>query len=51
MNENPVGICKCGLCFDVEYPKEYGKEIIGICKKCKTIVIEKGLFETKKEVN
>ena len=45
MNDNQkiIGICDCGFCFDAEYPKEFGKVIVPVCKKCHKIVIEDGI--------
>lgn len=40
----PKGICKCGLCFDVIYPPEYGRNIVAVCKVCKTELKEDGVL-------
>ena len=49
MEKIPYGVCKCGLCFEVIYPPEFGKDIVAVCKKCNQIVKEEGMFILKKK--
>lgn len=47
---NPIGICKCGICFEVE-PMTVDEYMLKkkpmLCKKCKTEVIRQGTFTLK----
>ena len=46
-----VGVCDCGLCFDAEYPPEFGAKVVAVCKKCHKIVIEEGCVIVKVKEN
>lgn len=47
MNQSPYGLCKCGICFEIEPMSDEdiinGKQIK--CNKCKQELMRKGVFK------